>query len=48
LMKEAAAKAGGVGGGHRIAAGASVPKDKINEFLLEAGEHLKREAAGKA
>ncbi|MFH0737966.1 MAG: DHH family phosphoesterase [Candidatus Micrarchaeota archaeon] len=42
LMKEAGAKAGGIGGGHRMAAGASAPKDRINEFLLEAGEYLKR------
>ncbi|MFH2106871.1 MAG: DHH family phosphoesterase, partial [Candidatus Micrarchaeota archaeon] len=28
---------GGVGGGHRIAAGASFPKAKINEFLSELG-----------
>jgi len=31
---------GGVGGGHKIAAGASIPKNKINEFLLFAGEYL--------
>lgn len=41
LMKEAAEKAGGIGGGHKIAAGASVPKDKINEFLRGAGEYLR-------
>ncbi len=40
LMKEAAAALGGVGGGHRIAAGASIPEDKVNGFLLFAGEYL--------
>ncbi len=40
LMKEAAAACGGIGGGHRIAAGASIPMDKVNDFLLSAGRHL--------
>lgn len=40
LMKGACLDAGGVGGGHRMAAGASIPKDKINEFLLSAGKHM--------
>ncbi|MBI5046249.1 DHH family phosphoesterase, partial [Candidatus Micrarchaeota archaeon] len=40
LMKEATVKVGGIGGGHSIAAGASIPNDKINEFLLAAGEFL--------
>lgn len=46
LMKEAGASAGGIGGGHSVAAGASVPGGRINEFLLAAGEcvrHLKTE-----
>ena len=30
-------------GGHRIAAGASVPKDKINEFLVKMGESLDKQ-----
>jgi single-stranded-DNA-specific exonuclease len=34
MLKESVAGIGGVGGGHKIAAGASIPKDKINEFLL--------------
>ncbi len=42
LMKEAAASLGGVGGGHHIAAGASIPEGKANEFLLFAGEYLER------
>lgn len=40
LMKKATEKIGGVGGGHKIAAGASIPGDKINGFLLFAGEYL--------
>jgi nanoRNase/pAp phosphatase (c-di-AMP/oligoRNAs hydrolase) len=30
----------GIGGGHKIAAGASIPKGKINEFLLAVGSQL--------
>ncbi len=41
LMKKATEKTGGVGGGHRIAAGASIPKDSLNEFLLFAGEFMR-------
>jgi RecJ-like exonuclease len=37
LMKECGAATGGVGGGHRIAAGASIPKDGLNVFLSKAG-----------
>jgi len=40
LMKEGALAGNGVGGGHRIAAGASISKNKINEFLLDAGRYL--------
>lgn len=32
-MREACASVGGAGGGHRIAAGGSVPADKVQEFL---------------
>lgn len=32
-MREACASVGGQGGGHRIAAGGSVPLDKVDEFL---------------
>jgi single-stranded-DNA-specific exonuclease len=32
-MRESAAKVGGFGGGHRIAAGATVPKGRVDEFL---------------
>ncbi len=46
LMKRAAAELGGVGGGHRIAAGASIPGGMVNEFLLFAGAYLGRPPAG--
>ncbi len=37
MMKEATTEVGGAGGGHRIAAGASIPKAKLNEFLIICG-----------
>ena len=37
IMRQAAEKVKGIGGGHKIAAGASIPSNKINEFLDEAG-----------
>ncbi len=40
LMKKGVAQVGGAGGGHKIAAGASIPSGKINEFLVFAGEYL--------
>ena len=40
-MKYACSKAGGVGGGHKIAAGASTPANKINEFLIFLGEKVR-------
>lgn len=41
LMKDAAGKLGGAGGGHRVAAGASIPAGELNAFLLFAGEFMK-------
>jgi len=41
LLKASVSEIGGVGGGHKIAAGASMPKDKINEFLLRFNESIK-------
>lgn len=41
LMKDAAGKFGGAGGGHRMAAGASIPAGALNAFLLFAGEYIK-------
>jgi single-stranded-DNA-specific exonuclease len=46
LMKEAAGSLGGVGGGHRIAAGASIPGDSLNGFLLFAGSYVQNRSAG--
>ncbi|MFH1520525.1 MAG: DHH family phosphoesterase [Candidatus Micrarchaeota archaeon] len=40
LMKNATKEVGGIGGGHRIAAGAAIPKDKLNEFLKFTGVYL--------
>jgi single-stranded-DNA-specific exonuclease len=42
LMKKATEELGGAGGGHAIAAGASIPGKEINRFLLFAGEFLRR------
>lgn len=41
LMKAATEELGGVGGGHTMAAGAAIPIDKLNEFLLFCGNYLK-------
>jgi RecJ-like exonuclease len=41
MMKKACEELGGVGGGHKMAAGASLPLNKINEFLLFCGNYLK-------
>ncbi|MFN7991197.1 MAG: DHH family phosphoesterase [Candidatus Micrarchaeia archaeon] len=46
LMKEATEAVGGVGGGHRIAAGASIPADKLDEFLLFAGSYMRKSSIG--
>ena len=42
LMRKAGEDLGGVGGGHSMAAGASIPKEKMNEFLLLAGDFLSK------
>jgi RecJ-like exonuclease len=39
-MKIAAEKVGGVGGGHQIAAGAKVEKEKLMDFLEELDREL--------
>ncbi|MBI5223402.1 DHH family phosphoesterase [Candidatus Micrarchaeota archaeon] len=46
LLGETSRSVGGFGGGHKIAAGAGIPKDKINEFLVAVGEFLKRNPPG--
>jgi|Deesub1362A_J573_1020465.scaffolds.fasta_scaffold00072_32 single-stranded DNA-specific DHH superfamily exonuclease len=35
VMHKAAEKVGGRGGGHRVAAGANIPPDRVNEFIEE-------------
>ncbi|MDD5337550.1 MAG: DHH family phosphoesterase [Candidatus ainarchaeum sp.] len=45
VMNVAAGKVGGIGGGHSVAAGASVPTDKVNEFLIEAKVVIEMEMA---
>lgn len=40
-MVYAGIRTGGIGGGHRIAAGASVPATRINEFLEALGEKIR-------
>jgi len=38
VMSDGAAAVGGIGGGHNIAAGATIPDDKKEEFLARAGK----------
>ena len=40
-MKKAAATLGGIGGGHSIAAGATIPKGKEDEFLALLEQEIK-------
>ena len=35
ILSEVCPLVGGVGGGHNIAAGATIPADKLDEFLKE-------------
>ena len=39
-MNELASSFGGAGGGHNIAAGASIPPSKLNDFLVAFGEKV--------
>ncbi len=41
-LSNAAEKAGGIGGGHRIAAGANIPEGSLNEFLVLFSEALRQ------
>jgi len=41
LMKGACTEAGGIGGGHRMAAGASIPKSGLNGFLRSSGGYMR-------
>jgi len=40
ILSECCAQVGGVGGGHNIAAGASIPDEKLDEFLKEFASRL--------
>lgn len=42
LLREVTPKFGGSGGGHRFAAGARVPRDKLDRFLMEIDGELKK------
>jgi len=42
LMSACTKEVGGVGGGHKIAAGANIPPDSLNSFLLCAGKFLRQ------
>ena len=43
VLRKVCAQIGGIGGGHKIAAGASIPKDKINEFLIGFSNEVKKD-----
>ncbi len=45
VLREAAALVSGAGGGHSIAAGATIPKGKEEEFLLEVDKKLRDQLA---
>ncbi|VVB99299.1 DHHA1 domain protein [uncultured archaeon] len=40
ILSESCAAVGGVGGGHNIAAGATIPADKLDEFLKEFAKRV--------
>jgi RecJ-like exonuclease len=46
VMKESSKEVGGVGGGHNIAAGATIPKGKEEEFLKIANKIVKKQISG--
>lgn len=46
VMKQSAEKVGGVGGGHNIAAGATIPKGREEEFLQIVEKLVKRQLSG--
>ncbi|MEM4235729.1 MAG: DHH family phosphoesterase [Candidatus Anstonellaceae archaeon] len=43
ILKEVCPKIGGIGGGHKIAAGATIPRNKITEFLELFETELKKQ-----
>lgn len=44
-LRDAAGRLGGVGGGHRIAAGATVPADRLEEFMRDVDQVLAAQLA---
>jgi RecJ-like exonuclease len=40
ILSESCAAVGGVGGGHNIAAGATIPADRLDDFLKEFASRL--------
>ncbi len=42
-MREAAESVGGTGGGHNVAAGATIPESKVNDFILFLDEVVSRQ-----
>lgn len=46
IMKEASEKTDGIGGGHKIAAGAAIPAKNLNEFLIETGKRCDKSRNG--
>jgi RecJ-like exonuclease len=47
VMKQSSERVGGVGGGHNIAAGATIPKGKEEEFLSLANNLIKKQLSEK-
>jgi RecJ-like exonuclease len=43
MLKNVCLNIGGQGGGHKIAAGATIPSNKLNEFLIEAEKEIKKQ-----
>jgi len=41
-MKECSLVVGGAGGGHRMAAGATIPKEKLEEFLAGVSHAIQK------
>ncbi|MEK6982183.1 MAG: DHH family phosphoesterase [Candidatus Micrarchaeota archaeon] len=41
VMKKASITCGGIGGGHKIAAGSSISYDKLNSFLISVSEEIR-------
>lgn len=46
-MRESCAKLGGAGGGHKIAAGATIPPEKLDEFLHDFADVVRAQVSGR-